>query len=192
MSLRAALLALISAGPLTGYDAAKRFAGSVGNIWYASDSQIYPELRKMEAEGLLDTQPVPWGSKGTTKTQYRVNSAGRAELGSWISTPMAYPLERDPVRLRTAYLEWADDDVAVDHFQDHIQHHRSVAQRAQEQIQALQQRTHPTLRRRLTAYSDDQAARVVAFKVMAYQGVVSRSEAEIAWAQQCLSTLRGD
>lgn len=190
MSLRAALLALISAGPLTGYDAAKRFAGSVGNIWYASDSQIYPELRKMEADGLLETRPVPWGSQGTTKTQYQVTQAGREGLAHWVNTPMTYPLERDPVRLRTAYLEWAHDDVAVEHFHDHIRHHRAVAQSAQEQIQALEQRSHPTLKRRLTAYAPDEAQRVVTFKVMAYRGLVARSEAEIAWATECLSTLR--
>ena len=76
MSLRAALLALLSAGPLTGYDAAKHFAVSVGHVWNAPDSQIYPELRKMAAEGLLDAHPVPWGTKGATKTEYALTDAG--------------------------------------------------------------------------------------------------------------------
>lgn len=191
MSLRSALLALISAGPLTGYDAAKRFAGSVGNVWYASDSQIYPELRKMEADGLLETEAVPWGNKGATKTQYRITEAGRTGLTEWISTPLDYPRDRDPVRLRTAYLEWTDPDSAREHFRDHIEHHRAVARQASEQVTALLERNHPTLRRRLRHYSAQEAERVITFKVMAYRGVCQRAEAEVAWAEECLETLRG-
>ena len=53
MSLRHALLALLSAHPMTGYDVAKRFDGSVGFMWQAPHSQIYPELRRMEDAGLV-------------------------------------------------------------------------------------------------------------------------------------------
>lgn len=190
MSLRSALLALITAGPMTGYDAAKRFAGSVGNIWYASDSQIYPELRKMEADGLLSTRPVPWGSKGTTKTEYTVTEDGKAALGDWVASPLTYTLERDPARLRTAYLEWTDPATARQHFQEHIEHHSRVLQMAEEQIEEITRRTHPTLRRRLETYDDAEARRVVEFKLMAYRGVCARSQAEIDWAEECLGTLQ--
>lgn len=40
VTLRNALLALLSSGPMTGYDVAKRLL-SVGFLWYASNSQIY-------------------------------------------------------------------------------------------------------------------------------------------------------
>jgi PadR family transcriptional regulator, regulatory protein AphA len=40
MSLRNALLALLVVEPMTGYDLAKRFGSSVGNVWHAPDSQI--------------------------------------------------------------------------------------------------------------------------------------------------------
>lgn len=71
MTLRSALLALLSSGPLTGYDLVKQFSSSVGHVWHAPDSQIYPELRRMHAEGLLSSRPVPWGgTRGATKTEY--------------------------------------------------------------------------------------------------------------------------
>ena len=54
MSLRYALLALLTSEPMTGYDISRRFQSSVGHVWHAHDSQIYPELRKMEAEGLVE------------------------------------------------------------------------------------------------------------------------------------------
>ena len=48
MSLRYALLALLTVEPMTGYDLSKRFESSVAYVWHAPDSQIYPELRRME------------------------------------------------------------------------------------------------------------------------------------------------
>lgn len=51
MSLRHAALALLSAQPMTGYQLVQYFDDTVGLMWAASDSQIYPELRRMEADG---------------------------------------------------------------------------------------------------------------------------------------------
>src|SRR5690554_2998219 len=93
MSLRHALLALVSGGPLTGYDAVKHFHSSVGHLWHAPDSQIYPELRRMQAEGLLDATEVPWGTKTATKTQYSLTEAGRTALQTWQNNPLTYALE---------------------------------------------------------------------------------------------------
>ena len=42
MSLRYALLAILRVGPLSGYDLQKQFTQSVGHVWHAPDSQIYP------------------------------------------------------------------------------------------------------------------------------------------------------
>ncbi|EDV5156957.1 PadR family transcriptional regulator, partial [Salmonella enterica subsp. enterica] len=59
MSLRYALLALLTARPMTGYDLAKSFHVSVGHVWHAPDSQIYPELKRMLADGLVEGESVP-------------------------------------------------------------------------------------------------------------------------------------
>ena len=48
MSLRYALLAVLTAQPMTGYDLARTFHASVGHVWNAPNSQIYPELHRME------------------------------------------------------------------------------------------------------------------------------------------------
>ncbi|WP_354002962.1 PadR family transcriptional regulator [Microbacterium elymi] len=44
MSLRYAILAILRVGALSGYDLQKQFSQSVGHVWHAPDSQIYPEL----------------------------------------------------------------------------------------------------------------------------------------------------
>ncbi|GAA4616914.1 hypothetical protein GCM10023195_75320 [Actinoallomurus liliacearum] len=81
MSLRAALLALIEAGgPSSGYDLTKRFEGSLAYVWQASHSQIYPELNRMAADGLLRVEAE--GSRG--RKTYSITAAGRSELHQWL------------------------------------------------------------------------------------------------------------
>ena len=113
MSLRSALLALLSSGPMTGYDVVKQFSASVGHVWHAPDSQIYPELRRMYSEGLLSSRPVPWGSRGATKTEYSITPDGEQALRQWQNEPEGYVRERDAAHLRAAYFEWAAPGAAA-------------------------------------------------------------------------------
>ncbi|WP_449279455.1 PadR family transcriptional regulator [Leucobacter sp. GX0328] len=189
MSLRSALLALISAGPLTGYDAAKQFRGSVGHLWHAPDSQIYPELRKMQAEGLLEAEQVPWGQKQATKTQYSITDAGRAALASWQRTPLSYAPERDQAHLLAAYFEWGDAESARERLIEHREAFREVKRVAQRQIDEIRDRTSPAIQRRFAVTDPADRDRVAAFKTFAYEGKISRADTEIAWAERGLELL---
>ncbi|MFI7579467.1 PadR family transcriptional regulator [Kocuria sp. M1N1S27] len=189
MSLRSALLALLSSGPLTGYDVVKQFSTSVGHVWHAPDSQIYPELRKLHAEGLLASRPVPWGSRGATKTEYSITPEGEHALRQWQDQPLGYVRERDPAHLRAAYFEWAAPGAAAAQLRAHIAHYRDQRTQALRQIRAIEDRTSPTLARRLAANPEDQWERITRFKVFAYEGQVSRADQEIAWAERGLRLL---
>ena len=101
MSLRYALLALLTAQPMTGYDLAKAFHSSVGHVWHAPDSQIYPQLRRMETEGLITGTSVPWGPRGT-KTRYDITDAGLTAFREWMTEPLEYAREREPASRRTS------------------------------------------------------------------------------------------
>ena len=104
MSLRYALLALLRVGPQSGYDLQKQFSLSVGHVWHAPDSQIYPELRKMESEGLIEGEDQLRGERGTRRL-YHMTSAGDEALLSWMESPLDYQRVRDPAHLRASYLE---------------------------------------------------------------------------------------
>lgn len=189
MTLRSALLALLSSGPLTGYDVAKHFSSSVGHVWHAPDSQIYPELRKMLAEGLLSSQSVPWGTRGATKTEYALTPDGEDALREWQSQPLAYVRDRDPARLKAAYFEWAPPGVAAQQLRAHIAHYEEQRLQTLHMIEALERRVHPTLARRLGRYAEEEREQVVRFKVFAYEGQLARAEQEITWAKRGLQIL---
>lgn len=189
MTLRSALLALLSSGPLTGYDLVKQFSSSVGHVWHAPDSQIYPELRKMHAEGLLSSRPVPWGTRGATKTEYALTPAGEVALREWQNQPLTYVRDRDPARLKAAYFEWAPAGMAAAQLRAHIAHYEEQRLQTLHMIQALEQRAHPTLARRLTRYPEEEQEQIVRFKIFAYEGQLARAEQEIAWAKRGLQLL---
>ena len=92
MSLRYALLALLTAQPMTGYDLARAFHTSVGHVWHAPDSQIYPELRRMEADGLLAGER----SRGAAGHQdaLRIDAEGVEASASGWPAPRVHPPTR--------------------------------------------------------------------------------------------------
>ncbi|OLL20111.1 MULTISPECIES: PadR family transcriptional regulator [unclassified Rhodococcus (in: high G+C Gram-positive bacteria)] len=186
MSLRYALLALLTAEPLTGYDAAKRFGGSVGFVWHAPDSQIYPELRRMEKEGLIEGEQVRWGPN-STKTRYSITDDGIRAFRDWINAPMDYGPIRDAPHMRAAYFEWADPDCARENLQRHIDYYTEQRARWAAMRASILDASHPTIATRIEKYPAQEHERIIAYKAFAYQGLVDRATAEIEWAHDGLA-----
>lgn len=81
MSLRHSILGLLAIRPLTGYEIKKIFDETLAHAWNAYDSQIYPELHRLEEQGLISVEALTDGRR-----QRRVNElteAGRTELQRW-------------------------------------------------------------------------------------------------------------
>lgn len=184
------LMALLTSGPMTGYDLTKQFSASVGYLWHAPDSQIYPELRKMHAEGLLSAEQVPWGKKGATKTEYSLTETGAQAFRDWEDTPLPYVSDRDVHRLKAAYFEWAETASAHAQLQAHIAHYEGQRLQAQARIRELSTRQQRTLERRLQRFPEHEHERIIAFKVFAYEGQIARADQEIAWARRGIKLLR--
>ena len=87
MTLRFALLNLLAGEPMSGYDLTQRFSESMGHVWPAQHSQIYPELAKLLADGLItQTGEGPRGRK-----VYETSPTGLEALRAWLrDTPPDY------------------------------------------------------------------------------------------------------
>jgi DNA-binding PadR family transcriptional regulator len=96
MSLRHAVLGLLSLQPSTGYELTQRFDRSLTNAWHASHSQIYPELAKLEAEGLAEV--VAEGARRSRT--WAATAAGRAELRRWMTEAEPVRAQRNETALR--------------------------------------------------------------------------------------------
>ncbi|MDX2378100.1 PadR family transcriptional regulator [Microbacterium sp. LRZ72] len=188
MSLRYALLALLRVGPLSGYDLQKQFSLSVGHVWHAPDSQIYPELRKMEREGLIEGEEQPRGERGTRRV-YHVTDAGDDAFLGWMRTPMDYSRVRDPAHLRAAYLENTTPDAGRDFLRAHVEQWQSELDQWLTELRRIEAADNPMLVRRLAITSDSDRKKTIAWKRFAYEGLVDRARNEIAWATRGLELL---
>jgi PadR family transcriptional regulator AphA len=97
MSLRHAVLGLLAVEPTTGYELARKFDVSLGNAWHASHSQIYPELGKLEGEGMIEV--VARGARNSRT--WAVTDAGQAELRRWLVEVEPTRAQRNESAVRT-------------------------------------------------------------------------------------------
>lgn len=188
MSLRHALLALLEAGPMTGYELAKQFDESVGYVWRAQHSQIYTELRRLEQEGLVVANTLPRGAKAlATKRPYALTEAGARELQRWVAEVEPPAPVRDPAYVKATYLEYVPLQAAREQFREHRAHYETLRNRWERHVDQLEQRATALLRRRLAKAPPEAHEAIVAYKVHVYRGLVERARTEIAWAERGLA-----
>ena len=84
MSVRHALLALLSEGPKYGLQLREEFEARTGEIWPLNVGQVYTTLQRLERDGLVESDGS--GDDGPQKG-YQITGAGEQELGSWLRTP---------------------------------------------------------------------------------------------------------
>ncbi|HZD86720.1 MAG TPA: PadR family transcriptional regulator [Gaiellaceae bacterium] len=76
------VLGLLALGARSGYDIKATVDRSTRFFWAASYGQIYPELRRLEAEGLIRGENAPTGGRG--RRVYELTEAGRRSLEEWL------------------------------------------------------------------------------------------------------------
>jgi len=79
------ILGMIALGKRTGYDIKQLVDASTRFFWAASYGQIYPELRRLEQQGLVSSRPEPSGSRA--RTVYELTGPGEAALREWLRAP---------------------------------------------------------------------------------------------------------
>jgi len=99
---RYVVLGMLTTGDLTGYGLRQRIAGSVGHFWRESYGQLYPTLRRLAAEGLVEASATE-GRPGRAGAVYRLTEAGRAALARWVAQPPVLEPERNEVLLKVFF-----------------------------------------------------------------------------------------
>jgi DNA-binding PadR family transcriptional regulator len=92
MSVRHALLALLSEGPKYGLQLREEFEARTGEVWPLNVGQVYTTLQRLERDGLVAEQdaagaPSAPGAPGAPQKAYRITEAGSAELTEWLRVP---------------------------------------------------------------------------------------------------------
>jgi DNA-binding PadR family transcriptional regulator len=186
VSLRHALLGVIKDQPLTGYDLVRHFQGTVGFLWSAPQSQIYPELRRMEAEGLVRAEIAPRGLRAQ-KRIYSVTDAGMAELRRWATDFMPLPAQRDPVHLKAAFFDLAPIESVREQLRAHIAQFQWRLEQWQARADAIRERRAELVEVWLARQPVEDHDSIIQLKIHALEGLIIRARGEITWARQGLA-----
>jgi DNA-binding PadR family transcriptional regulator len=93
------ILGLLSLAPRSGYDIKAAVDRSTRFFWAASYGQIYPELKRLEQEGLIEGRDASNGNRG--RRVYELTPAGREALVQWLLEDKTTTVElRDESLLR--------------------------------------------------------------------------------------------
>jgi DNA-binding PadR family transcriptional regulator len=94
VSVRHALLALLSEGPKYGLQLREEFEARTGEVWPLNVGQVYTTLQRLERDGLVESEGD--GQDGAQKDGpqkdgpqkgFRITAAGAEELTAWLRTP---------------------------------------------------------------------------------------------------------
>ncbi len=84
MSVRHALLALLSEGPKYGLQLKEEFEAGTGEVWPLNVGQVYTTLQRLERDGFIASEGDE--EEGPQKA-YRITAEGGQELAGWLRTP---------------------------------------------------------------------------------------------------------
>ena len=84
MSVRHALLALLTVGPKYGLQLHQEFEAGTGEVWPLNVGQVYTTLQRLERDGLVESDDA--AESGPQKS-YRLTSSGSDELHAWLGPP---------------------------------------------------------------------------------------------------------
>src|SRR3954451_7443960 len=107
MALRHAVLAALLEGEASGYQLSKRFDVSVANFWSATPQQLYRELERLEADGLVQARMVEQRRR-PNKRVFTLTAGGRQELHDFTTEPARPTALRDDLAVKLQAVDVGD------------------------------------------------------------------------------------
>src|SRR5438874_3191204 len=84
MSVKHALLALLSEGPKYGLQLRQEFESKTGEVWPLNVGQVYTTLQRLERDGLVEAdEDIDTGPQRI----FAITQAGSDELDRWLRSP---------------------------------------------------------------------------------------------------------
>lgn len=98
MTVRHALLALLTEGPKYGLRLREEFEERTGEVWPLNVGQVYTTLQRLERDGLVESDASE--TETTQQRGFRITDEGRREVSTWLSTPPSVVPPRDELVIK--------------------------------------------------------------------------------------------
>lgn len=119
---RYVLLGLLQEQPLTGYEMKQRIDIRFRFFWNESFGQIYPELKSMETDGLIQSMEFEHARKAK---RYSITDLGVIELRHWLTSPNEKESIRIELLLKVYFAKYAPKDIIASQVRQFKESHQA-------------------------------------------------------------------
>jgi DNA-binding PadR family transcriptional regulator len=166
-----AVLGALSIEPMSGYALREAVTSVLGHFWHESYGQIYPALKRLEADGLIERQT---GTRGNSSV-FSLTTAGADRLDQLLAEPMTVDRPRNPLMLRLFFGRRLGPDVCQELINEARQ--QATAQLAMFEAIRAEMATEPQ-------YAADRP-----YWLLTVSAGEHTARATLAWADNCEATL---
>lgn len=176
MSIDHIILGVISLYPCSGYDMKIEFErGGAGMLSALSFGSIYPRLKHLEQEGLIQTLPGNDVRDSRNKRVYELTAAGWVELANWLEQPSDYPIPmRDELLLKMLF--WGSSGIEREVLIEHLEARREESEGLVQYVDEWQKNG--------VSFVDE-------FGALLFKYLRMRIEAENRWIEEAIDQLQG-
>jgi DNA-binding PadR family transcriptional regulator len=110
---------------MSGYELGQNVRASVGHIWSESYGQIYPNLKKLAANGLVTVQTETQKGK-PDRNIYSITPAGRDQLLAWLKLPPQPEIPRNEMLLKVFFGSRIDPAILIAYVEQMVATHQAL------------------------------------------------------------------
>jgi DNA-binding PadR family transcriptional regulator len=113
VNIQDVILGFLYEVPMSGYDIKQMMENSVSYFFEASFGAIYPALRKMEKEGLVEKRVIVQEGK-PNKNLYGITERGRVQFRQYLDSPINPTITRSDILIRIFFGRFTTKEKIVD------------------------------------------------------------------------------
>ncbi len=134
--LKYAILGLLHYTDMHGYRIKKHIEQNFGHMWSINYGQIYPNLKKLYNDGLIQMTEMPQnGKKGPPRKLYSITTKGNEAFGRWLVTSPEKPmLLRDPFLMRFVFFGFGDTKRSLEIIDEQIERYKNDLNRREKNL----------------------------------------------------------
>jgi DNA-binding PadR family transcriptional regulator len=142
MAIRHAILGLLHYRAMHGYRIKTQIEQYFGHVWSINFGQIYPNLKSLFEEGLIDmTEENREGMRGPSRKLYSITDKGRKAFADWIGKPPEKNMIlRDPFLMRFVFFGFGEKKRSVEIIDEQIRTYEKQLASRKERYKKLKDR----------------------------------------------------
>jgi PadR family transcriptional regulator AphA len=135
------LLGLLSLKPMSGYDMKKFVGESIGHFWNESYGQIYPMLKRLSRQGLVESR-LERGKGKPDRNVFSLSPPGRKRLRNWLAMAPRFAPPRNELLLKLFFGRLGNRSDMIRHVREFRQRHAQLLVQYK-QVEKWIWKTHP-------------------------------------------------